>query len=554
MRWSLILSLILTFLPVTTSHAIWPTSIRENLPIAVNPEYYDGSPKAFLLPDDQICLFKISGSNETGLFYELIDQYGEFIFPAPRSVWPAFEYAYVEPYYKVASDSSGGFLICWEGPDFVPNAGGTRAQRINSEGDILWGDSAKVAFAINSPSFMGCADGLGNYYFVVGTNYPDPQDIRLQKLDSDGYACWGDSGLAVINTSNIERYPHVIPDNDGGVIVTWEDHRPPSGEYGALYAQRFDADGQSLWQSGGIPLVPEGCSFRQELPDGNNGLLLHCNPGGSFSMNNIFRFDSNGQLLWELDNISKNTSAQMVPGEPGFVYLGFIFSGAGDRRNGMYGQRIGINGQVYWPWNNRILGAMFFDFSQTTYGFYYDYAFSYPYFYGLAVKRSATTYPQYLVAQSLDIYGHRRYGNQGSYLTVYPNFNIGEFREPNILPSGEGGAVAIWFDISYYDIWAKSILPDGSLGGPIMPDVHRSNSITTNITASGLSYSLPTASHVIIDLFNVLGQKVQTVSDGFWQAGDYTIEFDALSLVSGVYFARLQAGQEVKVVKVAVVK
>ncbi|MFV1883241.1 MAG: T9SS type A sorting domain-containing protein [Balneola sp.] len=60
---------------------------------------------------------------------------------------------------------------------------------------------------------------------------------------------------------------------------------------------------------------------------------------------------------------------------------------------------------------------------------------------------------------------------------------------------------------------------------------------TTNI-----NFTLPFASNVQLSVFNILGQKVATLVDETRVAGNYTVNFDARSLASGVYFYMLQAG------------
>lgn len=54
-----------------------------------------------------------------------------------------------------------------------------------------------------------------------------------------------------------------------------------------------------------------------------------------------------------------------------------------------------------------------------------------------------------------------------------------------------------------------------------------------------LSYSLPTASHVKLEVFNVLGQRVVILEDGQKQAGSHSTEFEASGYPSGIYFYRL---------------
>jgi Zn-dependent metalloprotease len=56
-----------------------------------------------------------------------------------------------------------------------------------------------------------------------------------------------------------------------------------------------------------------------------------------------------------------------------------------------------------------------------------------------------------------------------------------------------------------------------------------------------IHYQLSANSIVTLKIFNLLGQEVATVVDGKRDAGSYSIEFDAATLSSGVYFYRLEA-------------
>jgi Leucine-rich repeat (LRR) protein len=65
------------------------------------------------------------------------------------------------------------------------------------------------------------------------------------------------------------------------------------------------------------------------------------------------------------------------------------------------------------------------------------------------------------------------------------------------------------------------------------------NPITT------IRYSLPERAHVILTVYNTLGQSVERIFDAEAEAGIHEISFDASSLSSGLYFYRLQAGEYV---------
>lgn len=61
-----------------------------------------------------------------------------------------------------------------------------------------------------------------------------------------------------------------------------------------------------------------------------------------------------------------------------------------------------------------------------------------------------------------------------------------------------------------------------------------------------IRYHLPSRSHVLLAIFNILGQRVGLLEDGEREAGYHEVKFDATGLASGVYFCRLKAGELVQ--------
>ena len=63
--------------------------------------------------------------------------------------------------------------------------------------------------------------------------------------------------------------------------------------------------------------------------------------------------------------------------------------------------------------------------------------------------------------------------------------------------------------------------------------------------ATNISFTLPVASEVTLEVFDMLGQKVATLEKGKKQAGKHSISFDASNLSSGVYMYRLQTPSKI---------
>ncbi len=71
---------------------------------------------------------------------------------------------------------------------------------------------------------------------------------------------------------------------------------------------------------------------------------------------------------------------------------------------------------------------------------------------------------------------------------------------------------------------------------------------------TSIEFSLPQAGHVELKVFNVLGQTVSTLVDGFETAGVHRVEFDAGSLPSGIYFYRISHSEGAQTKKMVLVK
>ncbi len=74
---------------------------------------------------------------------------------------------------------------------------------------------------------------------------------------------------------------------------------------------------------------------------------------------------------------------------------------------------------------------------------------------------------------------------------------------------------------------------------------------------TNISFSLPKASEVKLNVYNLLGQKIAVLVNDFKQAGVYTYKLDASSLrsmASGMYIYRLQVGSQVICKKMILMK
>ena len=57
-----------------------------------------------------------------------------------------------------------------------------------------------------------------------------------------------------------------------------------------------------------------------------------------------------------------------------------------------------------------------------------------------------------------------------------------------------------------------------------------------------IAYSVPKSDYVSLKVYNLLGQEITTLFEGYRRAGNYEVTFDATGLPCGVYLYRLSVG------------
>jgi hypothetical protein len=69
-----------------------------------------------------------------------------------------------------------------------------------------------------------------------------------------------------------------------------------------------------------------------------------------------------------------------------------------------------------------------------------------------------------------------------------------------------------------------------------------------------ISYNLPKASEVSLDIFDIIGRKIETIAEGHQDAGEHSIIWNAGDKPSGIYFYRLKAGERIKTNRMVLLK
>jgi hypothetical protein len=69
-----------------------------------------------------------------------------------------------------------------------------------------------------------------------------------------------------------------------------------------------------------------------------------------------------------------------------------------------------------------------------------------------------------------------------------------------------------------------------------------------------IQYNLPRATDVMIEIFDILGRKVQTIQNGYQQAGPHSLIWNAENFGSGIYFAKITADGESQSIQMTLLK
>ena len=86
-------------------------------------------------------------------------------------------------------------------------------------------------------------------------------------------------------------------------------------------------------------------------------------------------------------------------------------------------------------------------------------------------------------------------------------------------------------------------------------DYHLSNNFPNPFNPSTkIKYAIPQTSNVIVKVFDILGNEIETLVNEEKPSGTYEITWNAEGLPSGVYFYQLKAGSIVETKKMILLK
>jgi len=121
--------------------------------------------------------------------------------------------------------------------------------------------------------------------------------------------------------------------------------------------------------------------------------------------------------------------------------------------------------------------------------------------------------------------------------------------EPEPIPQEVGSTISVTVTVT--TLTTSLSLPDQFSLSQNYPNPFNSTTI--------IEYDLPIPTHVTVEIYNMLGQKVRTLVDDNRAAGYYRVEWDGntesgRTAATGVYLYRIKAGNLVEIKKMILLK
>ncbi len=115
-----------------------------------------------------------------------------------------------------------------------------------------------------------------------------------------------------------------------------------------------------------------------------------------------------------------------------------------------------------------------------------------------------------------------------------------------------------WVDFTAYDIWPKDFTPasvsDKYANGSVYGYALKQNYPNPFNPSTNIEFSIPKTEHVVLKIYDLLGNEITTLLNKEMFSGEHKIEFNSKSLPSGIYYYKLTAGIFTKTKKFLLLK
>ncbi len=254
---------------------------------------------------------------------------------------------------SICVNEDGDLLVTWQFNPTAPNSVDVYAQKINRDGVIQWNNNGLIICNSTGRNVFGSkiiSDQNGGAYIIWSDNRIDLSnfDVYAQRISSNGNILWNQNGITVCTKPGSQNTKHLISDNNGGAMIFWEDIQESSYN---VCAQRIDSLGNKLFAADGKVLYNTSNHFDQyEFLTANNDEIFLL---WTDSDKNIYaqKVDYYGNFIWsnEIPVCTTQSSVSYLAVCPSDVN-GVVITWQ-DNRNGnfdIFCQWISSDGSAMW--------------------------------------------------------------------------------------------------------------------------------------------------------------------------------------------------------------
>lgn len=471
----------------------------------------------------------------------------------------------------LASDGNGGAIVVWD----TYSEEVARAQRLDGDGDLLW-DAAGVRVCTGSSSQwypVACEDASGGVFVIwVDIRAGYTRYIYSQRLDSAGQLQWSPDGVPICMSGGNGYFPGVIGDGVGGAIVVWDDSRNELA--GDLYAQRISPEGIVRWTVDGVAVstAEREQSLSKLASDGQGGVIVCWDDNRERSTSNDVyaqRVDSAGSIgSGSLNEISMTIGVRdrwnllSVPVAVRDYVKSTLFPTSVTDAYAFEGgyAAIGVldNGSGYWTKFNDP-GEIAFDGLPLL-----DQQINVSEGWNLIGSLSVPISISQIHSVPPGIQSSQFFGYDGNYIkadSIQPGkgYWVKMQQAGTLVLSASTGGLAAGNRIKIVPTGEMPPSPPGGAADekdelkPETYDLGQNHPNPFNPTTI-IKYQIPNPNYVSLKVYDVLGREVATLVDGVELAGYKSVEWNAATVPSGVYFYRVCAGNFMQTRKMVLVR
>jgi len=503
----------------------------------------------------------------------------------------------------IATDGAGGAFVAWQDSRNIINYD-IYAQHVLSTGvvDSRWllNGTRLCTAAGGESSPMIVADMAGGA-IVTWQDTRNPSNsiykynVYAQRVSGAGVVQWATNGVALSTALGSEVGPQIVSDGAGGAIVTWTDTR--SVTYYQIYAQHVQTSGavDPAWTTANgnadgtrLGMAVGNQHYPTLVTDSLGGAIVTWQDGGYQIY--VQRVDSAGGAQWTANGVvlRAGSGTGNYPTITTDGANGAIVTWEDSRGLCVYAQHVQASGAVdsRWPTNgtrlrapdgeNQLFPTIVTDMAGGAIVTWEDGATGVFDIYAQRVSGPGTTTAVSLVTLSAQAEaGHVRIswyapGDEIAQASVYrrtaesdwtlvghpvPDMNRNIiFEDDTVTPGLRYGYRLVVRDVtaqeSAIETWVD--VPEGK-GAPkvvrLEPSYPNPFGLRTQFT-----YGLPKAGQVRLVVCDLQGRQVATVVNEVQAAGWRSVFWDGREVASGIYFARLESGDEVSTRKIVIAR